>query len=179
MNEKIYKDSEKNEDSREGYERALSRRNFISAAAKLALIGALLDLPPSAAWAGDQRQVAAFFDKAISMGDMNVALARYAESYRLTQEQIKALSQVDKSELQVIRSLSRLGFSDAQLGRLAEATQRSTDPSQLMTSTKEMRLTREQLAGLERFTSSEIHAFNTLATKLNRSKSLEMPVSDW
>lgn len=179
MKENKNRNPKNDDDSRKDFESALSRRNFVSAAAKLALIGALLDLPLGAAWAGDTRQVTAFFDTAISMGDMQAALRSHADSYELTQEQIKALSQVDKRELQVISSLTRLRFSDAQLGKLAEATRRSSDPDQLMKSTTRMELTRVQLDGLDSFSSGEIDAFRSLATKLDRSKSLEIPVSDW
>jgi hypothetical protein len=165
--------------SREEYQQILSRRDFVSAAAKLATIGALLNFHLGTAWAGNERQVRAFFDKAIAMGDMRGALDRYANEYDLTKEQIRALSQFDNRELQVLGSLDRLGFSDPERTRLADAARGSSSTMELMKRVERMKFSREQLAGLERWSSGELDAFNNIVTKLARSDSLQIPVTDW
>lgn len=179
MNEKKPEFPNSDDKSREEYKQILSRRDFVSAAAKLATIGALLNFHLGTAWAGNERQVRAFFDKAIAMGDMRVALDRYAKEYDLTREQIRALSQFDNRELQVLGSLDRLGFSDPERARLAEAARGSSSTRELMKRVERMKFSSEQLAGLERWSSGELYAFNNMVTKLARSDSLQIPITDW
>jgi len=169
----------KNEQSNEQYQHILSRRDFVSAAAKLATIGALLNFHLGSAWAANERQVRAFFDKAISMGNMRAALDRYAGEYSLTKEQIEALGQFDNRELAVLKSLDKLGFSDPERTRLADAARGSSNSRELVKRASRMKFSREQLAGLERWSSGEIDAFNSIVSQLARSDSLQIPISDW
>jgi hypothetical protein len=171
----------KSEDrSHEEYQQILSRRDFVSAAAKLATIGALLNFHLGAAWAGNERQVRAFFDKAISIGDMRTALDRYANEFDLTKEQVRALSQFDNNELKVLRSLDKLGFSDPDRTQLADAARSSSNTKDLMKRASKMKFSREQLAGLDRWSSGELDAFNNIVSKLTRSDSLLIGgITDW
>jgi len=177
---KIKPEASKSDDnSHEEYRQILSRRDFVSAAAKAAMIGALLNSYLGTAWAANERQVRAFFDKAVSMGDMRSALDRYGREYGLTNEQFKDLSQFDNRELQVLRSLDKLGFSDPQRTRLADAARGADNSGELVRRAERMKFSRTQLAGLERWSSGEIDSFNRLVSHLNRSRSLEIPISDW
>jgi len=179
MNEKKPEFQNSDAQSRKDYQQILSRRDFVSAAAKLATIGALLNFHLGTAWAGNERQVRAFFDKAIALGDMRGALDRYAGEYDLTKEQVKALSQFDNRELQVLRSLDKLGFSDPERTRLADTARGSSNIGELLKRVDRMKFSREQLAGLESWSSGELDAFNKMVTKLARSDSLQIPISDW
>ena len=179
MNEKKSRFPKGDDESRKDYEQILSRRNFVSATAKLATIGALLNFHLGNAWAANERQVRAFFDKAISTGDMRVALDRYASEFDLTKEQVKSLSQFDNRDLQVLRSLDKMGFSDPQRARLADAAQSSSNTKELMKRAQGMKFNREQLAGLERWSSGELEAFNSMVSKLTRSESFDGGISDW
>jgi len=179
MNEKKSKVPNGDDESRKDYEQILSRRNFVSAAAKLATIGALLNFQLGNAWAANERQVRAFFDKAISIGDMRVALDRYASEFDLTKEQVKALSQFDNRDLRVLRSLDELGFTDSERTRLAEVARDSSNTKELMKGASRLKFNREQLAGLERWSSGELEAFNSMVSKLTRSESFDGGISDW
>jgi hypothetical protein len=143
------------------------------------MIGALLNFHLGDAWAANERQVRAFFDKAISMGDMRTALDRYAGEFGLTREQVKALSQFDDRDLRMLRSLDKLGFSDSEHARLADAARGSSSTEELMKRAQGMKFSRTQLAGLEHWSSGELDTFNRLVSKLERSESLEIPISDW
>jgi hypothetical protein len=179
MNEKKPELPNSDEKSHKEYQQILSRRDFVSAAGKLAMIGALLNFHLGDAWAGNERQVRAFFDKAVSTGDMRVALDRYAGEYSLTKEQVRALSQIDNRELQVLRSLDKLGFSDPERARLADAARGTSNTNELMKRVQRSKFNRDQLAGLERWSSGELDAFNKLVGKLFRSEYMGFGIAEW
>jgi hypothetical protein len=179
MNEKKSGFQNSDDQSCAEYKQILSRRDFVFAASKLAVIGALLNFHMGEAWAGNERQVRAFFDKAISTGDMQLALDRYASEFSLTKDQVRALSQFDDRELSVLRSLDKLGFSDPERTRLADAARDSSNTRELMKRTSRLKFNSDQLAGLERWSSGELDAFNSMVSKLMRSKSLDIPITDW
>jgi len=180
MNEKKHEFTDSDDNSHKQYLQILSRRDFVSGAAKFAMIGALLGSYLGTAWAANERQVRAFFDKAVSMGDMRSALDRYAGEYGLTRDQVNDLSQFDNRELQVLRSLDKLGFSDPERGRLADAARGASSTEELMKRAQKMKFSRTQLAGLESWSSGELDSFNRLVSHLNRAGSVKInPISDW
>jgi hypothetical protein len=179
MNKIKPEDSKRDDNSHEEYRQILSRRDFVSAAAKAAMIGALLNSYLGTAWAANERQIREFFDQAISTGDMSSALDRYAKEYGLTKDQVKDLSQFDNQELRLLRSLDELGFSDPERTRLADAARGASSAEELMKRAQKMKFNRTQLAGLENWNSGELDSFNRLVSHLNHSRSLEIPITDW
>ena len=181
MNEKKHEFPDSDDNSHKEYLQILSRREFVSGAAKFAMIGALLSSYLGTAWAANERQIRAFFNKAISMGDMRSALDRYAGEYSLTKSQVRDLSQIDNRELRVLRSLDELRFSDAERGRLADAARGASSTEDLMKRVQRSKFSREQLAGLERWSSGKIDTFNRLVSKLAGSDSLLMGfgIAEW
>jgi len=179
MNEKKPEFPISDDKSREEYKQILSRRDFVSAAGKLAMIGALLSFHLGDAWAGNERQVRAFFGKAISTGDMRVALDRYAGEYSLTKDQVSALSQIGNRELQMLGWLDRFGFSDSERARLADAARGTSTTNELMKRVQRLKFNRDQLAGLERWSSGELDAFNKLVGNLFRSEYMGFGIAEW
>ena len=165
--------------AREDFEAIVSRRDFVSAAAKLAAFGVLLNMQCGDLWAASEKQVMQLLDKALSTGSMQVALDRYGRDFELTGEQARVLGQISQGELHAVTSIVRLGFNNQDMSVLANAARVSSDSRQLMERADKLGLDPKQLEALGHLSAGELDAFNPLVGKLARSGATELPVSQW
>ncbi len=111
-------------------------------------------------------------------------MERYGDDLELTPRQVRVLSQIDRRESRVLKSLSRqadqLRLTKTQRVRLAAATLDSPEPKRLLERAEDMGLSREQLAGLEDLSFNQLETFRKLAGKLEGSGTLsDFVISCW